>query len=515
MCCSVYADVIYIEDGSIYRLTADTSGSLQSVRLNGDFDGTPKIVNINGRELLLVFGHEGGGSLETSQTLSISVYDTSNFSTPIVSKRFQFSELPYISPLKNVEVWGNNILLPCLNNTIVEFDPLSCSIVGRYTFEDDLSDSFRQSYSHLLKNIPAPFVTVFNGKIYAAFASYNYAKIGSEVNSASVIAADGDPEPFKYFVEMSSLGVISRELPELYASVRECSDPRAIDGKLYVKYVEPVRNENGRVISHNRGIYVFSSEVSISSAQKIVFPKGVTVDESSSLCSDGRGGIYFAAYKYYDSYEDDSVIIVWIDPASVEESGIYHYDGSSVSKVYTGNVLNVVYDETLNMLFTAVAYTTKLTIEGVTEDVESSKLVMLRPDSYGNFSVVREINESYWCEVMQGTTSPVPAPSPTSGDNPPSSNPPTTNPTNPPSSNPPSVNPTPTSNDSRPDYNTNPPYYYDDPYYDDDPYYYDDPYYDDPYYDGRDSRSPGGSGGCNSGFGLAVLALLFMRRRRA
>lgn len=424
MCSTLHADILYLDESSgLCKITADSSGNLASVPLMVSYDlrdlrerfigGWNKVININSREFLVTLKQERDGSTETeSSDTTVSVYETNNLSVPVSSKRFTYSELPYVSYSResNIEVWGNNILIPCLDSTIVEIDPLSCAVAGRYKYDEGVPDYIIEGYGNF-SPLAAPMIAVFRGKIYAAFESYNFEKTRTASITSSFRAADGGPIPYRYFVEMSSLGVISRELPQLYMSSAVFptvfSDPRTIDGKLHLKYITPITGENGRPVSHDRGIYVFSNDINLASAKKIAFPKGVTVEENSAVCSDGSGGIYFRAYKYNDSYSDNSMLIQWVDYENVEEEGIYHYDGSSVSKVYTGTILSMVYDKALNTLFVSVPVKVPQEINGIMREVTTGNLLALRPDASGNLSTAMEIKNAYLgvCETVQNLPS--------------------------------------------------------------------------------------------------------------
>ena len=374
LCCSANADVIYRslnddDDDFVYtKLSIDASGNFQesALPLKSGVWSDFSIVKVSNKELMMIF-ERGNKAGQDKYNTNVSTFDMSNLSKPIASKTFSYPSL-IISELNSTPVvWGNNILLNCKNNTIVELDPFTLSEISRYEYvEENLPDYLKRD-----ADIDGAYVIVCNGKIYAMFDSVEYSKLTA--NTASIQVSDGGPQSFNYFVEMSSLGTITRELQDLYIG-RNCYNLTNIDGKLYVDY-EEYNNEKG-ICSLNNALKL---------DKIILFPQDVSRESYFSFsCSDGNGGFYFTAYQ-------------------AKTYSIYHYDGSEIKKVYTllnleenfarPYVTQMEYDSQSGMIFVVVS-----------ENEQNRKLVALKPNSEEKITSVKEISNVSWFELTTSQT---------------------------------------------------------------------------------------------------------------
>ncbi|MBQ7674405.1 MAG: hypothetical protein IJT36_07860 [Alphaproteobacteria bacterium] len=375
LCQAVSADVICrsINDDDYFvytRLSIDTSGNFKesSFPLTAEDWQQFFIVKVNNKELLMVFNRGDDTTGNDEYDTIISTFDMNNFnaSNPIATRKFSYSELPanYSAPV----VFGNNVLIAGnKNHSIVEIDPMTLSVIQNYSYVTTVNGQSENA---------AAEVTVSNGKIYATLQVYDYDKL----TTSSVRASDGGPQNFSYFVEMSKLGTITKELSDLYVNI-DCSNLRDIDGNLYVDYVKRSQRVGD---SPEKGIYRLSKELDPDKKIIIVFPEGVSTFAQRKLsCSDGKNGFYFVGY---------------------ESSGkifIYHYNGSALNKAYTftqGNCQEIKYDKQSGFVF--------LINSAITSGNDNSpKLLALKPDSSGNLTLVKEINRVLWFELSETSNS--------------------------------------------------------------------------------------------------------------
>ena len=502
MCAVSSADVLYLDFSTdnndyiseIHRVRLDSSGNMTTVygidrkNLEDTFSNF-YAVNVNSKDIILTFDDPDtkNHSYDGEDRIKICIYDPDDLTKPTISKIFTYSQLPYDYDMRP-EVWKNNLIFPCKDNTIVEINPQDLSIVSSYTYPE--KDGLR----HYLTSR----VQIFIGKIYAMFYVWPFKH--NAVHVSSLRASDSEGDSYEDFAEMDRTGHITSDLKQLDPiitsdrSSESASEDQYVDGKkAYRRFLNMYSvDDKLYVISALRFIetgdseycmYCFSGNINFESAGKIILPKNIAVKE---ICTDGNGGLYISA----NEYEENMIVLGLIDltmPPEVKSAAIYHYDGKNVSRVYGITVTNEAYKPGISSM--KYDRQNNILIASVVNTGWVGKLTFFKPGTTGNLQVIREINNVMCFDVTENSSSS----SPDGGNNSEPNTPPDNGGNN-------SEPNTPPDNGRNPVVNPNP----NDPSYDYDDYY---DYYD---HDGRETGRSSGGGGCDSGFGIIGLALCIL-----
>ena len=520
MFCGIsWADVIYTSNNwkgngnsnfddfqeTVKRIRVDGSGNISEIssKIRGEEYGDDKyyrfhVVSVDGRERLITFNpvevETAPGVFTTEDKTQIRVYSLDDLSKPRASQIFPDTSMPNVDDGQPT-AWGSNVLLPCKDNTIVELNPETCSIVQSYTYPEQNDLAHGVGFSTL--------VQIWREKIYAVFRVHPFNQ--NAVHTSSLRGADTAGDPFNDFVEMSQLGRITDDLTQLNPitnykgseseiqqvdgrnAIRYFTEMYSIDGKLYIIYYTHFTDVIGE---QELGIYCFSDSVNLETASKIIYPDNLYI---TGMCSDGHGGIYISAYEFSSStggqggYETMGYMM-----EDLTDSAVFHYDGTALTKVFTMSpgasqwtLDTIAYDKQNGILILS---------EGSANDY-TKKLLFLSPDASGNLHEVNSIEKVLWFSIAESSSSynsDENTPSPDNTNNAPTTdNTPTVNDNN--QSNDIPANDTPPADNNQP----YPPY--------DDPYGYDDGYDRRPDY-GEGAGESKGSGGCSSGFWMICLA---------
>ena len=415
-----HADVVYEkfdlenDDASYITIEIDSDGNFtqtSSIEVSYLFNRF-SVLDINGKSIIITYNdvYDDNDTPNTNEVI-IAIYDVNDLSKPMATKKFSGEKRPY--EYGNPAVWGNNILIPCYKNTIIEINPETCSIINTYTHNE------AESMYKLYDITPGPArVNVYNNKIYATFDSVMYDKL----NISNVVSvADGGTPTFAYTVEMSSLGKITAEMSKLHQASLGYN-LRTVDGNLYDNYFTTLQNK-----SLESGLYRFKTDVAPDTADKITFPSGTFILDTrtrtyeyatgqEAICSDGNGGLYFIAYDTNIS-SLNSKSSEPFELENVKDIAIYHYnDDTGLKKVYTMLTANdlennitpvsrIRYDRQSDLVFVGKISSTEIemNIDGENVKVPKSdgKLIALKPDSSGNLTVVREFENAFSFEAFE------------------------------------------------------------------------------------------------------------------